>query len=140
MWSPHRDIVIGSDVGIGHNCLLQCDLLIGNKVLIAANVAMVGSDDHRTDLVGTAMWDAGRGDARRVIVEDDVWIGHGAIILSGSRIGRGSVIGAGALIVGDVEPYSVMVSGKAQLLRGRFSPEDAARHDAILGVPEGGSF
>ena len=132
MWSPHRDIVIGSDVGIGQNCLLQCDLTIGNKVLIAANVAFVGSDDHRTDLVGTAMWDAGRNDARRVVVEDDVWIGHGAIVLSGSRIGRGSIIGAGALIVGIVEPYSVMVSGKARPLRRRFSPEDAARHDAIL--------
>jgi acetyltransferase-like isoleucine patch superfamily enzyme len=62
-----------------------------------------------------------------------VWIGFGAIILSGSRIGRGSVIGAGCVVVGDVEPYSIMVSPKARLLRHRFEGQEALDHDASLG-------
>src|SRR4051812_47115617 len=47
MWSPHQHIVIGDDVGIGFRCVLHCDIEIGSKVLIAAHVALVGSDDHR---------------------------------------------------------------------------------------------
>jgi virginiamycin A acetyltransferase len=66
------------------------------------------------------------------VIEDDVWIGWGAIILSGARIGRGSIIAAGAVIVGDVPPYSIMVPPKARVLRSRFSPDDAARHDQAL--------
>lgn len=132
MWSPHRHIVIGDDVGIGPGCIFQCDVEIGNKVLIAGSVAFVGSDDHRFDTAGTTIWDSGRGDTRKVVVEDDVWIGHGAILLSGATIGRGSIVAAGAVIVGDVEPYSIMVPQKAQLLRKRFSPEHAALHDRAL--------
>ena len=133
MWSPHRHIVLGSNVGIGPNCLIQCDAEIGNKVLIAGNVAMVGADDHVFDKVGVAIWDSGRGDSKKVVIEDDVWIGHGSIIISGSRIGRGSVVGAGAVVVGEVEPYSIVVAEKGRVLRKRFSPADVVRHEALLG-------
>ncbi len=134
MWSPHRHIVLGDDVGIGPFCTFQCDIEIGNKVLIAGNVAFVGSDDHRHDVIGKTMWDSGRGDARKVVVEDDVWIGHGAIILSGARIGRGSIIAAGAVIVGEVEPYSIMVPQKARPLRRRFSPDQVIEHERLKGA------
>ena len=81
-WSPHRHIVLGDHVGIGHGCLFQADTELGNKVMIACNVAFLNNDDHRYDLVGRAMWDSGRGDKFTIVVEDDVWIGHGAIVLS----------------------------------------------------------
>ncbi len=132
MWSPHRHVVLGDEVGIGPHCTFQCDIEIGSKVLIAGNVALVGSDDHRYDVIGRAMWDSGRGDARKVVVEDDVWIGYGAIILSGARIGRGSIIAAGAVVVGDVEPYSIMVPEKARLIGRRFTPEQTADHEIAL--------
>jgi len=128
----NRKIVIGDDVGIGKNCALHCDLRVGNKVLIAGAVAFVGSDDHVYDRVGVPIWDSGRGDQRRTIVEDDVWIGWGAIILSGATIGRGSIIAAGSVVVGDVPPYSIMIPQKARLLRRRFTPEQAAEHDDAL--------
>jgi acetyltransferase-like isoleucine patch superfamily enzyme len=132
MWSPHNNIVIGDNVGIGFRCLLLCDIEIGNKVLIAGHVAMVGADDHRFDVVGVAMWDAGRGDTRKVVIEDDVWIGHGAIILSGSRIGRGAIVAAGAVISGNVEPYSIMIPQKASFLRKRFTDKDSVEHEKML--------
>jgi acetyltransferase-like isoleucine patch superfamily enzyme len=135
MWSPHRHIVLGNEVGIGINCLIQADTEIGDKVMIASNVALIGSDDHRIDQVGTAMWDSPRGDTRKIVIEDDVWIGHGAIILSGARIGRGSVIGAGCVVVGEVAPYSIMVPQKATLLRHRFTPEQIAEHEAASRRP-----
>jgi acetyltransferase-like isoleucine patch superfamily enzyme len=132
IWSPHHHVVMGNDVGIGPNCLVQCDLEIGSKVLIAGNVAFVGYDDHLIDQVGVAIWDSGRGDSKGTVVEDDVWIGHGAIVVGGAHIGRGSVIGAGSVIVGEVAPYSIMIPGKARLLRRRFTEDDSLAHDRAL--------
>jgi len=131
MWSPHRHILIGDNVGIGSHCVFQCDIEIGNKVMIAGNVSLVGSDDHTYNVVGQDMWDSSRGDARKVVIEDDVWIGHGAIILSGARICRGSIIAAGSVIVGNVESYSIMIPEKAKLLKRRFTDEEIVRHEKM---------
>jgi len=78
-------------VQFGPGCSVQCDIVFGSKILVARNVAFVGRDDHRMDMVGKAIWDSGRGDCYQTIVEDDVWIGYGAIVVSGVTIGRGSV-------------------------------------------------
>jgi virginiamycin A acetyltransferase len=57
-------------------------------------------------------------------IEDDVWIGHNAVILPGcKRIGRGAVIGAGSIVTRDVDPYVVMAGNPARKLRCRFTPE-----------------
>jgi acetyltransferase-like isoleucine patch superfamily enzyme len=132
MWSPRRHIVIGNNVGIGPGCTFQTDVEIGNNVLIGGAVALIGSDDHRFDVAGKTMWESGRGDTKMVVVEDDVWIGYGSILLSGARIGRGSIIGAGSVIVGDIEPYSIMVPTKAHCLRKRFNPSEIVEHESVV--------
>lgn len=55
-----------------------------------------------------------------VIIEDDVWIGSNTTILSGVKIGRGSVVGAGSVVTKDVPRYSVVVGNPARWLRPRF--------------------
>ena len=132
MSSPHRDITIGNDVYIGPRCYLQSDIEIGDKVLIAANVALINADDHRYDVVGKTMWDSGRGDANRIVIEDDVWIGHGAVVLSGARVGRGSIVGAGSVVVGNIPSYSIVIPEKAKILRPRFTPEEIESHERLL--------
>ncbi|MGC6401647.1 CatB-related O-acetyltransferase [Sphingomonas sp. FW199] len=58
------------------------------------------------------------------VIEDDVWIGHNAMILpSCRRVGRGSVIGAGAIVTKDVPRYSIVAGNPARLIRERFTPE-----------------
>ena len=113
-WSPHRHIVLGDHVGIGPRCTFLCDIEIGNKVLIASNVGLLGSDDHRYDIVGKAMWDSGRGDRHKIKIEDDVWIGFNATILKGVTIGKGAVIGACSVVTKDVLPYKVVVGNPAR--------------------------
>lgn len=59
-----------------------------------------------------------------LIIEDDVWIGNNATILPGCKyIGRGAVIGAGAVVTASVAPYTIVVGNPARKLRDRFSPE-----------------
>lgn len=55
-----------------------------------------------------------------VIIEDDVWIGNNAIILPGVKIGRGAVIGAGAVVTKDVPSYAIFGGVPARLIRWRF--------------------
>jgi acetyltransferase-like isoleucine patch superfamily enzyme len=44
-------------------------------------------------------------------IEDDCWIGAGAIILNGVTVGKGSIVGAGSVVTKNVDPYSVVVVG-----------------------------
>jgi acetyltransferase-like isoleucine patch superfamily enzyme len=66
------------------------------------------------------------------VVEDDVWIGHGAIILQGVRIGEGSVVAAGSVVTKDVPPYSIMAGNPACRVRERYDPDQVERHKREL--------
>jgi hypothetical protein len=56
-------------------------------------------------------------------VGNDVWIGHGAILLRGITVGNGAVIGAGAVVTKDVPSYAIVAGNPARVLRMRFSAE-----------------
>lgn len=59
----------------------------------------------------------------KVIIGHDVWIGDGAIILSGCNIGQGSVIAANAVVRTNVEPYSIVAGVPAKIIKKRFPLE-----------------
>ena len=56
-------------------------------------------------------------------IEEDVWIGSNSVILSGVKIGRGSVVGAGSVVTKNIPPYSIAVGNPAVVIRKRFSEE-----------------
>jgi phosphonate metabolism protein (transferase hexapeptide repeat family) len=58
---------------------------------------------------------------QRVLMGHDTWIGHGAIVMPNVRIGNGAVVGAGAVVTKDVEPYTIVAGVPAKLLKRRFS-------------------
>lgn len=64
-------------------------------------------------------WD-NKGD---IVVGNDVWIGYEAVILAGVTIGDGAVIGARAVVTGDVPPYTIVGGVPARPIRKRFSEE-----------------
>lgn len=55
-----------------------------------------------------------------ITIEDDVWIGYGATILSGVKIGQGAVIAAGAVVTRDVPPYAIAGGVPAKVIKWRF--------------------
>ena len=56
-------------------------------------------------------------------IEDDVWIGYGATIMSGIHIGQGAVIAAGAVVTKDVPPYAIVGGVPARIIKYRFDTE-----------------
>ena len=69
--------------------------------------------------------------AHRVAIGNDVWIGHGAIVLAGRSIGDGAVIAGGAVVTKDVPPYTIVGGNPARPIRRRFPEEIAARMQAL---------
>jgi galactoside O-acetyltransferase len=57
------------------------------------------------------------------VIEDDVWLGAGVVVVDGVRIGQGSVIGAGAVVSQDIPPYSIAVGSPAKPMKNRKSLE-----------------
>jgi acetyltransferase-like isoleucine patch superfamily enzyme len=131
-WSPNKCIVLGNNVGIGYNCIFLCDITIGNKVLIASNVSFINSDDHNYNIIGKTIWDSGRGDKFNITIEDDVWIGQGAILISPCCIGRGSIIAAGSVVTKNLNRYSIYAGVPAKLLKKRFTDNEIFEHESIL--------
>ena len=70
-----------------------------------------------------------------VYIGDDCWIGTGAIILSNCKIGRGSVVAAGAVVTKDVPPYAVVAGVPAKIIASKFSYDQIIVHERYLYPP-----
>lgn len=124
-WSATKNIRLGHRVQFGPNCHVYNSLLTGNDILIGNNVAFVGRNDHRYDILGKSMWDSPRGEELMIILGNDIWIGHGAIILSGVEIGDGSIIAAGSVVSKSVASNSIVGGNPAKFIKKRFNNLDA---------------
>lgn len=109
-------IVDGGDVEIGDYCFFNFnvsitavdDIKIGNHVQIANNVVIV---DHNHNYTQSGLV------SKRVIIEDDVWIGANVVILPGVVIGKGSVIAAGSVVNKDIPPRTVVAGVPAKEIK-----------------------
>lgn len=102
------NLKIGNGTWIGHETLIiggDADVTIGNNVDIAPRVLIV-SGTH--ELFTVPFRAAGRGYSLPISIEDGVWIGAGATILGGVRVGECCMIAAGALVNIDVTPRCVV--------------------------------
>ena len=124
-----NNITVGDNFYIGKFSQIECDAEIGHNVIIANSVAFVGRYDHHYQQIGiptrlaSSIRDKNynwKGLEEKVIIEDDVWIGYGAIILSGVKICQGSIIAAGSLITKDVEAFTIYGGVPAKKIRNRF--------------------
>lgn len=134
------DLVAGAHSFINRGCDIGRRVTLGRYVMMAPEVAIVGGD-HRIDVAGTPMIFAGRPDLRATTIGDDVWIGRRAIIMAGIEIGRGAVIGAGAVVTKNVPPYAIVAGVPAKEIGERFAdPEERTRHEAMLAGPTVGGI
>jgi maltose O-acetyltransferase len=115
-------IEIGDNCLINHNNVLQAGkecgkIIIGNYVHTGANVMMFAFN-HSIDSLEVPSIKQDYYDAD-IVVEDDVWIGAGSVILLGVRIGKGAVIAAGSVVNKDVPPYAIYGGVPAKLIKKR---------------------
>lgn len=121
------DILLDEDANVGFNVEVfsAASVRIGRKVLVAAYTYLVGGD-HLYDRVDVPVLEQGR-TARGIEVDDNVWLGAHVVVADGVRIGRDAVIGAGAVVTGDVPAFHVAAGVPARVLRDRRSSASAAR-------------
>lgn len=106
-----KNIVIGDNVYIGENTSLVAyggKVRIGNDVLIA-DCVYVSSRNHRFRCRDVPIHAQGYKNAD-VLIEDDVWLAHGVVVLSGSEIRKGCIIGALLVAPKDTSSYTVYTS------------------------------
>ena len=110
----------GGGIRIGDNCSINTNvqigssggrIVIGNNVLLGPNVVIRAADHGivRGDLIRNQPHSGGE-----IIIEDDVWIAANVVVLKNVRLGTGCVVGAGAVVNKDIEPYSIVVGVPAR--------------------------
>lgn len=133
--ASQHGLAIGDFANVGRRSVINTSGSIGHFLLVATGVQIIGRNDHDIDQVGVPMslstWVGDRpsrpGDT--VIIGDDVWIGAGAIVLSGIEIGDGAIIAAGSVVTRSIEPFGIAVGNPARVRRLRFeSANDRERH------------
>lgn len=146
--NPHNDTVPGDrmfpmqnvQVGRGTYGMLHVQSLfvqegetlhIGNFVSIAPGVQFLMGVNHQLETYTTfpfysRLKERSNRDALvrgPIVVEDEVWLGTNAMIMSGLRIGKGAIVAAGAIVTKDVPPYAIVGGNPAKIIRMRHSPE-----------------
>lgn len=112
-----QEVTIGSDTHFAPYCVLYGPLSVGNNCAVAAHVVLASVAHSYAD-PDTPMIQQPT-NQKKITLEDNVWIGANAVITPGITIGTGSIIGAGAVVTKDVEPYSVMGGVPAKLIKKR---------------------
>jgi acetyltransferase-like isoleucine patch superfamily enzyme len=113
----------GDHVSIGDECQINSNVYIqggriGNCVMIAPDVILL-SLVHHFSSTAIPMIRQERQKHVDPVIENDVWIGTRAIILPGIRIAQGCIIGAGAVVTRDTQPYGIYGGVPARLIRKR---------------------
>jgi virginiamycin A acetyltransferase len=113
------------------NDVKNVKLIIGSYCSIASNVTFLLGHDHSVDLISTfpfktkvlGMQKTEAISKGSIIIDDDVWIGYGAIIMSGVHINQGAVIAAGAVVTKDIPAYAIVGGVPAKVIKYRFDSE-----------------
>lgn len=133
-------------------------LKIGSYCSLADGCKFILGQGHQLKTISTfpfkkALFDEDENQTKsgKIVVEDDVWIGYGATILSGVCIGQGAVVAAGAVVSKNVPPYAIVGGIPAKIIKYRFEPdlikellkidysrltkEEIEKHKDVLNIP-----
>ena len=114
-----KNVSLGDFSGLGVNSKIYGTCKIGNYVMMGEDCTII-TRNHKHDNLNIPMMELGFDEELAVEIGDDVWIGDKVIILPGVKIGRGSIIGAGAVVTKNVPEYSVAVGNPARVIRQRY--------------------
>lgn len=111
-------ISLGDYSGIGIRASLTGSVIIGNNVMMGPHCTIY-SRNHAFERTDIPMREQGFQEEKTVVIGDDVWIGGHVIILPGVHVGKGAILGAGAVVTKDVPEYAIVGGNPAKIIRYR---------------------
>lgn len=123
----YESINIGDNVFIGRGAIFSCEADIGNYVMFGPKV-YITSGRHEYTIVGKRIREQGEAGVKKVIIEDDCWIGEGSLITRGVVIGEGTIVGGMSVVTKRMPPYCVCVGNPCRPVKLRYSDEDLRIH------------
>lgn len=124
------NVIIGDNCRIGMGNTVIGPVNIGNSVIFAQNVVLSGLN-HSYEDVSIPIKDQPV-TAREIVIEDEVWIGANATIVSGVTIGKHSVVAAGSVVTKSVPPFSIVAGNPAKLIK-QYNPATASWEKTATG-------
>jgi len=118
---PCKFISIGNNTFIGRNVTISSSesgnspIILGSNIMLGERVQIIGGN-HSFERLDIPMNQQGEGKQGAIIIEDDVWIGASAIILTGVTIGKCSIVGAGSVVTKSINPYSIVGGNPAKVI------------------------
>lgn len=119
-------ITVGDDCGFGAGITIHSavegSVTIGNKCIVAGHT-YIGGGQYHTERVDIPIVDQGHIHGQKLVIEDNVWIGAGAVIVNGVTVGHDAIVAAGAVVTKDVPPFSIVGGVPAKVIRVRSAEE-----------------
>ncbi|ANH80446.1 acetyltransferase [Niabella ginsenosidivorans] len=109
------DVEIGSHSIIGVGCVVIGPISVGKHVMFAQHVVASGLNHGYQDIHQPISHQ--QVECKRIIVEDEVWIGANSVITAGVTLGKHSVVGAGSVVTKDVPPFSIVAGNPARVIK-----------------------
>lgn len=116
MFGSGAEIKIGDNSGIGINCTVPSDIIIGKNVMMGPNCYIL-SFNHRFDRFDIPMCEQGFSSRKITIIEDDVWIGREVLMTPGRHIQTGTIIAARTVLCKDFQEYSIIGGNPSKLIK-----------------------
>lgn len=105
----------------------ETPVIIGSNVMLGPDCKIIGGNHNTSWPDGPMMKAPYLGGGKGIVIEDDVWVGAGSIILDGAKLSEGVVVAAGAVVTCITEPYSVYAGVPARKIKFRFSGNELAK-------------
>lgn len=129
-------VIIGNNTYVGTKTYLMAKerITIGNDCIIANDVIVCDNNNHPiepekrlemsrcADYLSDEKWTWIYADSAPIVVEDNIWIGRRAMIMKGVTIGKGSIVGAGAVVTHDVPEFTVVAGNPAKVVKNLKNP------------------
>lgn len=115
------DVVIGEDCAINSGTVIYTGngVRIGDGVAIAANCTLAPTNHAVADRTRPIRLQGFQPSKGGIVIEDDVWLGAGVVVLDGAVIRQGAVIGAGAVVRGEIPAYAIMAGSPLRQIGAR---------------------
>lgn len=135
---PPLHVDYGTNISIGRETFVNfgltvldvCEVRLGDHVQIGPHVQLLCPTHPLNPTDRRRGWEGGL----PITIEDNVWLGGGAIVMAGVTVGHDSVVGAGAVVTRDVPPFSVAVGSPARVIR-TIDPSERSGQYALENFP-----